>query len=105
MPIAGTILEDFVNQTRWSLHRVGGRRGQIVRRRRRLQDGTKLQIECKVCIRRIFIVRSFLSVMMAHFVRKLAGEPQAPTLALRSEEHTSELQSPCNLVCRLLLYT
>src|SRR2546426_5726045 len=22
--------------------------------------------------------------------------------ALRSEEHTSELQSPCNLVCRLL---
>src|SRR5256885_10159765 len=24
---------------------------------------------------------------------------------LRSEEHTSELQSPCNLVCRLLLET
>src|SRR5256885_9408287 len=23
--------------------------------------------------------------------------------AVRSEEHTSELQSPCNLVCRLLL--
>src|SRR5256885_1409873 len=27
----------------------------------------------------------------------------APIRALRSEEHTSELQSPCNLVCRLLL--
>src|SRR5688500_19408096 len=26
-----------------------------------------------------------------------------PTAARRSEEHTSELQSPCNLVCRLLL--
>src|SRR5688500_19982554 len=25
------------------------------------------------------------------------------TLQNRSEEHTSELQSPCNLVCRLLL--
>src|SRR5205807_9387116 len=25
------------------------------------------------------------------------------TAATRSEEHTSELQSPCNLVCRLLL--
>src|SRR5256885_11171550 len=25
------------------------------------------------------------------------------TRELRSEEHTSELQSPCNLVCRLLL--
>src|SRR5256885_15144001 len=29
-------------------------------------------------------------------------ELQAP-LIQRSEEHTSELQSPCNLVCRLLL--
>src|SRR2546426_4899240 len=28
-----------------------------------------------------------------------AAGPEAP----RSEEHTSELQSPCNLVCRLLL--
>src|SRR2546426_10448816 len=26
-----------------------------------------------------------------------------PYIAMRSEEHTSELQSPCNLVCRLLL--
>src|SRR5256885_5445095 len=26
-----------------------------------------------------------------------------PSDATRSEEHTSELQSPCNLVCRLLL--
>src|SRR5256885_9687312 len=26
-----------------------------------------------------------------------------PYRSLRSEEHTSELQSPCNLVCRLLL--
>src|SRR5256885_12979030 len=25
------------------------------------------------------------------------------TIVIRSEEHTSELQSPCNLVCRLLL--
>src|SRR5256885_9761079 len=35
-------------------------------------------------------VRSFL---------KYAGRPNN----FRSEEHTSELQSPCNLVCRLLL--
>src|SRR5256885_11492500 len=26
-----------------------------------------------------------------------------PEFVARSEEHTSELQSPCNLVCRLLL--
>src|SRR2546426_2074139 len=29
--------------------------------------------------------------------------PPAPLGGARSEEHTSELQSPCNLVCRLLL--
>src|SRR5256885_7280357 len=29
--------------------------------------------------------------------------PSAEDLLERSEEHTSELQSPCNLVCRLLL--
>src|SRR2546426_540631 len=36
-----------------------------------------------------------------------SGATRTPTFyiegALRSEEHTSELQSPCNLVCRLLL--
>src|SRR6266446_9720581 len=31
------------------------------------------------------------------------GWPVFPCLPGRSEEHTSELQSPCNLVCRLLL--
>src|SRR5256885_17014418 len=36
---------------------------------------------------------------------RLARERRASDrhLVCRSEEHTSELQSPCNLVCRLLL--
>src|SRR2546426_8463186 len=34
--------------------------------------------------------------------RSAAGELKRIS-PLRSEEHTSELQSPCNLVCRLLL--
>src|SRR5256885_7012698 len=34
--------------------------------------------------------------------RPLGGVPLGAAPA-RSEEHTSELQSPCNLVCRLLL--
>src|SRR2546426_5333501 len=34
-----------------------------------------------------------------HQIRALAQELNVA----RSEEHTSELQSPCNLVCRLLL--
>src|SRR5256885_7326515 len=37
--------------------------------------------------------------------RRHAGPADWPRAfgPLRSEEHTSELQSPCNLVCRLLL--
>src|SRR3989454_2525960 len=31
------------------------------------------------------------------------AQKMIPCRARRSEEHTSELQSPCNLVCRLLL--
>src|SRR5256885_6850561 len=36
-------------------------------------------------------------------VRKLTGRLAPSAKFGRSEEHTSELQSPCNLVCRLLL--
>src|SRR5256885_15780638 len=35
--------------------------------------------------------------------RTCRAAPPAPAGRWRSEEHTSELQSPCNLVCRLLL--
>src|SRR5688500_5160776 len=36
-------------------------------------------------------------------VLRLITESRTLMNALRSEEHTSELQSPCKLVCRLLL--
>src|SRR5260370_23141835 len=35
--------------------------------------------------------------------KKIAGQRHGVTIAQRSEEHTSELQSHLNLVCRLLL--
>src|SRR5205807_5080852 len=45
---------------------------------------------------------SMLFFHAAHLHAEMAGfDNHADTL--RSEEHTSELQSPCNLVCRLLL--
>src|SRR5256885_5587267 len=34
---------------------------------------------------------------------ELRTDIEDAVFAVRSEEHTSELQSPCNLVCRLLL--
>src|SRR5256885_4345730 len=50
-------------------------------------------------------IREIVAYARARFVTvvpeiEMPGHSQA---AIRSEEHTSELQSPCNLVCRLLL--
>src|SRR5256885_7115016 len=44
--------------------------------------------------------------LLVELMRRLIGAVQhaeIPCSQWRSEEHTSELQSPCNLVCRLLL--
>src|SRR5256885_6983040 len=41
--------------------------------------------------------------LYAYWKGKNQKGAEAKTGASRSEEHTSELQSPCNLVCRLLL--
>src|SRR5256885_8430303 len=40
---------------------------------------------------------------VAHFGAAEVRNFLASSALFRSEEHTSELQSPCNLVCRLLL--
>src|SRR5256885_9902512 len=52
---------------------------------------------------RILLFQDLLET--AHHVRGLAPVARTPDgqVVVRSEEHTSELQSPCNLVCRLLL--
>src|SRR5256885_5824217 len=48
--------------------------------------------------------RALLCEEAAALVRPQLGVDAAQLQQLlRSEEHTSELQSPCNLVCRLLL--
>src|SRR2546430_5538792 len=54
------------------------------------------------------LFRSILDRFRRQFVaggqsKRLVLMPRAITLACRSEEHTSELQSQSNLVCRLLL--
>src|SRR5256885_8872731 len=48
-------------------------------------------------VAKIFDIRGSLAQ------RRAVGAPSPQNIAARSEEHTSELQSPCNLVCRLLL--
>src|SRR2546426_2192906 len=44
-----------------------------------------------------------LQVQRYQYPWRCAPSPRARHRGCRSEEHTSELQSPCNLVCRLLL--
>src|SRR2546426_4872727 len=44
----------------------------------------------------LYVVMAFWAGLGLAFNTRLSG-------MMRSEEHTSELQSPCNLVCRLLL--
>src|SRR3989454_5920477 len=41
--------------------------------------------------------------LLLGLIREGEGVAARVLEAMRSEEHTSELQSPCNLVCRLLL--
>src|SRR5256885_13275978 len=50
------------------------------------------------------IMAAVMFLTGATFVVLLQNLQRVPLIMpVRSEEHTSELQSPCNLVCRLLL--
>src|SRR2546426_5964116 len=92
--------------------------GQLVRRRLRELKRTPRELADAVQVSEDYIVdivagrrrppapgRIDLYAPMARFLRLHRND--LPTCAQvgrsRSEEHTSELQSPCNLVCRLLL--
>src|SRR5688500_20052284 len=50
-----------------------------------------------------YIKRLALGLRSRKDVLEIESKKKRIEKLLRSEEHTSELQSPCNLVCRLLL--
>src|SRR5256885_5195438 len=50
----------------------------------------------------LYSMWTFILLSITQRLVLLHSYPRCATF-LRSEEHTSELQSPCNLVCRLLL--
>src|SRR2546426_8347516 len=68
-------------------------------KRRHHLPGDELELAHDVGVRHAGEERA--ADQMGHAVR--LHEPLDRGDAVRSEEHTSELQSPCNLVCRLLL--
>src|SRR2546426_2910811 len=49
------------------------------------------------------VLRPAVFVPGTREVEDVLADMKRQKIHLRSEEHTSELQSPCNLVCRLLL--
>src|SRR5256885_2975065 len=54
----------------------------------------------------LFVISIFVNIGMwfeRYVIIVVSLEPHPDVHEDRSEEHTSELQSPCNLVCRLLL--
>src|SRR2546426_9812953 len=57
-------------------------------------------------LRSISAPRAYTPVIQSQYRHQIRSCPTSPVnfwRLTRSEEHTSELQSPCNLVCRLLL--
>src|SRR5256885_15274115 len=62
-----------------------------------LHDALPISKDYKSCCYKDTCTRMFIVALFT--IAKTGNQPKCP----RSEEHTSELQSPCNLVCRLLL--
>src|SRR2546426_9137912 len=70
------------------------------------RSGRDVGVNQYICIHRTheLVDQSENSMMYCHHGLLLRSQPHRIFgLVYRSEEHTSELQSPCNLVCRLLL--
>ena len=59
-------------------------------------DDSKVYIDDTISPSRATALQYFLG-------ERFGNEEEGRSSIVRSEEHTSELQSPCNLVCRLLL--
>src|SRR3989454_1441626 len=89
-----------------------GRRGSLLFRARRDRNHFRLHPRHELLIRRRLNDRIELRSVVGDEADSLdddvidepaAAAPVHSIVDRRSEEHTSELQSPCNLVCRLLL--
>src|SRR5688500_19784500 len=62
------------------------------------RNKTLLRKRCEVCVFPLLVVNGRKAELLETIHRTGAHQFQP-----RSEEHTSELPSPCNIVCRLLL--
>src|SRR2546426_7961287 len=89
--------EAIANKLRcWSFNRFACYRGTGARLGYVAPDWSEIRIELPLSRR----TRNYVGTI---FGGSLYGAVDPIYMIMRSEEHTSELQSPCNLVCRLLL--
>src|SRR5256885_3793963 len=72
-------------------------------RSRRLNFGKRHDAPRQLAFERTLVIDLFLEIRKAEIRPVEYLKADAAAFRQRSEEHTSELQSPCNLVCRLLL--
>src|SRR5437879_11485785 len=83
----------FSTHTRSSLLSSPTRRSSDLDRRTVVPVVEKvIGVQCRIAV-----------LLVGHSVKLVRAEPQCDIELQRSEEHTSELQSPMYLVCRLLL--
>src|SRR5256885_6882526 len=64
---------------------------------------SRVRVAASVVAERLCIVVNNSSPQLPRDLKPADYGHGLTNVDLRSEEHTSELQSPCNLVCRLLL--
>src|SRR5256885_13917318 len=112
--LANLILHDAVSERASDIHLERGRDGGTVRFR---VDGVLrpfMQLPLPALNRVVSRIKIMGKLDIADWLRPQDGRARVEvarrtfdlrisTVPTRSEEHTSELQSPCNLVCRLLL--
>src|SRR5256885_3690696 len=87
------------DSTSWMLRRRRVMRFTIIEI---VRDFDFLQSDTTACIAP-FACNGCSATVVASYIGNAVPALVARDDARRSEEHTSELQSPCNLVCRLLL--
>src|SRR2546426_6512309 len=82
--------------------RRGGRASSVRLVRDRIERRHRMMFPRHACLG-VYAGAEHLAEVGEHIVGSGAARGRERAPYIRSEEHTSELQSPCNLVCRLLL--
>src|SRR2546426_1005602 len=101
--VGNLLLHIAGNMRQWIISAIGG---QPDTRTRDAEFAARGEIDAAELMGRLeSTVAESIEVLKAMKPERLMEtiQPQKYRVTIRSEEHTSELQSPCNLVCRLLL--